>query len=415
MLKNYLKITVAVLLRRKFYTIISLFGISVTLLVMIVLAGFLDYFFAANYPDVNRDRSMYISYLVMRSSKTPGIFSGSDLSLYFIQKYVMKLQTPEKIAIVSRPELLTFYFKNKKTKTAIKTTDGNFWEVTKFDFLEGKPYTQQSIENNESVIVINDNMRDEYFGKGVSCVGKKIEIRGAMYRVEGVVRGCPTTSFDVAADIYKPYQKEKKGLEGDGLWGTFTVIIVAKNKEDLPKIVTEWADIIARVKPPKGDETHDIIEASIDPFFNYFMSNYGPMFVDHKGQRTIFYSALVIFFVLFMSLPAINLVNINLNRMMDRCSEIGVRKAFGASSKSLVGQFVLENIFLTILGGFIAIILAMLFFHYFNQSNIVPYSDMHINWTVALIAFSLSFFFGLVSGVFPAWKTSKLQIVEALK
>ena len=51
-----------------------------------------------------------------------------------------------------------------------------------------------------------------------------------------------------------------------------------------------------------------------------------------------------------MLLPAVNLVNLNISRIMERASEIGVRKAFGASSRTLVGQFVVENLVLTLVG-----------------------------------------------------------------
>ena len=53
------------------------------------------------------------------------------------------------------------------------------------------------------------------------------------------------------------------------------------------------------------------------------------------------------------------LVNINITRIMERSSEIGVRKAFGASSKTLVYQFIVENMILTFLGGIIGIVLSM--------------------------------------------------------
>ena len=52
-----------------------------------------------------------------------------------------------------------------------------------------------------------------------------------------------------------------------------------------------------------------------------------------------------------MLLPTVNLVNLNVSRMMERASEIGVRKAFGASSRTLVGQFVVENVALSLIGG----------------------------------------------------------------
>ena len=62
--------------------------------------------------------------------------------------------------------------------------------------------------------------------------------------------------------------------------------------------------------------------------------------------------------LLFMLLPTINLVNINISRIMERSSEIGVRKAFGASSSTIIGQFIVENIFLTLLGGLLGFVLS---------------------------------------------------------
>ena len=54
--------------------------------------------------------------------------------------------------------------------------------------------------------------------------------------------------------------------------------------------------------------------------------------------------------LLFMLLPALHLVNLNIGRIEERTSEIGVRKSFGASTPTLVGQFVAENVLLTLIG-----------------------------------------------------------------
>src|SRR6185295_18659181 len=79
--------------------------------------------------------------------------------------------------------------------------------------------------------------------------------------------------------------------------------------------------------------------------------------------------------LLFMLLPAINLVNINLSRILERSSEIGVRKAFGATSGTLVGQFVVENVFLTLLGGLLGWILCAAALAVLNGSGLIPYAD----------------------------------------
>jgi cell division protein FtsX len=59
--------------------------------------------------------------------------------------------------------------------------------------------------------------------------------------------------------------------------------------------------------------------------------------------------------LLFMLLPALNLVNLNTGRIMERSTEIGVRKAFGATSMQLAGQLVVENVLLCLAGGLIGL------------------------------------------------------------
>jgi putative ABC transport system permease protein len=67
------------------------------------------------------------------------------------------------------------------------------------------------------------------------------------------------------------------------------------------------------------------------------------------------------------------------------------------------------------MGGLIALILSVGFIYWFNQSQLIPYSDLSIDWKVLAAAFILSLIFGLMSGVYPAWRMSKLPVVEALK
>src|SRR5215212_6516490 len=100
MLKNYFKIAIAVLKRRKFFTFISLFGISFTLTILIVMTAFVDNLVSANYPEVNRDRSLYISTLVQKDTKHNGTMNN-PASFYYLSHYVSTLKTPAKVAISS--------------------------------------------------------------------------------------------------------------------------------------------------------------------------------------------------------------------------------------------------------------------------------------------------------------------------
>ncbi|MEY3238671.1 MAG: hypothetical protein RIR11_109 [Bacteroidota bacterium] len=393
--------------RRKFYTFISLFGISFTLLVLIVLASFLDHLLGPNYPEARRDRTIYIQLSEKRNS-VKGWTNSGPMSFSFAQKYVKTLKTPEKVAIASTPNTINTYIGGKKLKLWFKHTDAEFWEVTDFEFLEGKPYTQREIDNNEYGIVINDGTRDNCFGKGASAVGKTMEVDNVTYRVIGVVRGCPITRMMVSSDIYLPYNTSKGNLKDPGEIGSFMAQILARQASDIPTIQAEYADVVSKVVLEKTEDEYDTFKSDADTQLGLFTKIF-------TNGRSSFYILIILFAFLFMLLPAINLVNINISRMMERASEIGIRKAFGASKKTLTMQFIIENILLTVMGGVLALVLSLGVLYFINHSGLIAYADLHINWMVALLAFLVSLIFGLMSGVYPAWRMSKLQVAEALK
>jgi putative ABC transport system permease protein len=115
-----------------------------------------------------------------------------------------------------------------------------------------------------------------------------------------------------------------------------------------------------------------------------------------------------------MLLPALNLINLNASRILERASEIGVRKAFGASSRALLGQFLIENVVLTLVGGALGIALSGVALEILNRSGVIPYAQFALNVRIFLYAMVLTVLFGVLSGAYPAWKMSRLHPVEAL-
>jgi putative ABC transport system permease protein len=92
-----------------------------------------------------------------------------------------------------------------------------------------------------------------------------------------------------------------------------------------------------------------------------------------------------------------------------------VRKAFGASSWTLVGQFVVENVVLTLVGAAVGLLFAALALSAINASGVIPYAHLGLNVRVFLYGLSIALFFGLFSGVYPAWRMSRLHPVKALR
>ena len=118
---------------------------------------------------------------------------------------------------------------------------------------------------------------------------------------------------------------------------------------------------------------------------------------------------------LFVLLPTLNLINLNISRIMERSAEIGVRKSFGATSKDILYQFIFENIILTLIGGVIGFLFALLIINMINSSQILEHSTLMFNYKIFFVSLLICFAFGILSGVIPAYRMSKLAIVNALK
>jgi putative ABC transport system permease protein len=407
MLKNYFKIAIAVFKRRKFFTFISLFGISFTLTILIVLTAFIDKVINDNYPDRKRDRSLYVNKMTERGDQS---YNGEALSFYFLDHYVRRLKTPVKLAISSDYRGTNTYVNNKKISISYKYTNADYWDVTEYDFLEGKPFTKQQIANAERVAVISADIKRAYFGDVPSVVGKYIEADNVQYRVCGVVKNVPVTLYMLYSDIYLPYTVSKTDYNSNtGYRGGYYGILLAASSADVPKMKKEFEQMVKKL--PMSSKEYNKIYCPAETFIPAYLNTGN----EDKSGLVYALTAIAIFVLLVMLLPTLNLININITRIMERSSEIGVRKAFGASSQTLVYQFIVENIILTILGCLIGIILSLIVLKVLNNASLIPNLELTLNFTVLSVGLLTCLIFGLLSGVYPAWRMSRLNVVDALK
>lgn len=408
MLKNYFKIALAVLKRRKFFTFISLFGISFTLTILMVATAFMDKILSPDYPDYKRTRSLYVSTMEYKNTKE-GWMNRSDVSFYFFEHYVSTLKTVQKMAISSNAKASNAYVNNKKLVIEYKYTNADYWNVLEYRFLEGKAFQQREIDNAELVAVISEETKKAYFGDAKAVIGKYISADNINYRVIGVVENVSKTLHNFSGDMYLPYtiSKDYKNID---LMGSYNAVLLAKNDADVPKMKKEFDQMVKKLPLPKD---FDKIYCNADPFFANITRRIAGDGTSNGLTKVV--SIVSLFILLFLLLPTINLVNINITRIMERSSEIGVRKAFGASSKTLVYQFIVENLILTFLGGIIGIILSLIVIHLINGANLISNMRLSMNFTVLFYSLIACIFFGLFSGVYPAWRMSKLNVVKALK
>ncbi|MCB0629070.1 MAG: FtsX-like permease family protein [Saprospiraceae bacterium] len=410
MLKNYLKIAWKVFGRNKFFTFVSLFGISITLAILIVVTTFMDHLFSPKYPETNRDRCTFVRQVELTNDDESSMMISAG-SFYFLDRYVKKLKTPEMVAIASNSFTSNAFVEGRKLPLQFVYTCENFWKVNEFQFLSGEPYSRQHIDDNQYVVVITDATRDAYFGEGQQAVGQWIEVDKTRFKVIGVVKSVPAYQNFTYSDIYAPYNTSKKNLQEYGFTGDYIAALMAHDKSDIPAIQAEFDEMAAGIKIPRSEDLY-VLNVYTDTYLGVITRH---LFRSDKSEVGLFYALLIGAMLLFMLLPALNLINLNSSRIMERAPEIGVRKAFGATSSVLTVQFIVENILLSIIGGVFGLILAWIILRGFEATNWIKHADLSINLKVFFIGFLITVIFGFMSGVLPARRMSKMQIVNAIK
>lgn len=407
-MRTTLKLALKILLRRKFFTAVSLLGIVLTLTVLTVSVALLDHVFAPQPPETRLDRTLGIWMLALEGEhwRRTG-FAGWA----FLDRYARDLPGVEVMTVFSLPATGLSFVDGAKVRSFVKRTDGAFWRALDFEFVEGGPYSDAEAEAGSLVAVINETSRARLLGGG-PAVGRTVEVDGQRFRVVGVVPDVPIVRLASFADVWVPLATQRSDSWRQEIVGGLAALLVAHDKADFPQIQAEVERRIATVQLP--DPAHfQRLRGGADTHFEALSRALFDDYAQRRSGRLAGILALAAF--AFMLLPALNLVNLNLSRILERASEIGVRKAFGASSWALVGQFLVENLVLTLIGGLVAFAVSAGILAAVNASGLIPYAELAVNHRVFAAGLGLALVFGVLSGVVPAWRMSRLAPAMALQ
>ena len=412
MFYNYLKIAFKVLLRRKFFTFISLFGISFTLVVLIVFSAMMENAVSVVKPESRVDRCLTIHTLRFSHVDRPTRSWFSSPGYKFLDRHVRTLPGVEAVAVYSNTRRVAAYVAGAKPELNLKRTDGVYWRIMDFDFLEGAAYSQEDEARGRFVAVINQATRDQYF-RGESAVGKTISVDGQRFQVVGVVKNVPVYRDRPYSDVWVPISTAKSSNYRDQLLGGFEAAVLAPDRAAMPMIKAAFQQTLKQIDFP-DPKNWNIAFSAADTQIEWVVRQFNHTWDRDPGVAKMAFTVLAAI-LLFMLLPAVNLININVSRIMERASEIGVRKAFGATSRTLTMQFLIENLILTTIGGALGFLGSFFILRWISRSGLIPYADFHVNMKVFLAGLVFTLFFGVFSGVYPAWRMSRLNPVSALK
>ncbi|MCA1855079.1 ABC transporter permease [Massilia oculi] len=412
MLRNYLLTAWKVFMRRKLFTAINLACIVLTLIVLMVITAMLETAFFPKGVEGKSDRMLQVA-LMRLDSKDGHRTSHLLLGYKLIDKYLKPLQGAERVSAVTIPETVAVYQDQRVTELQMRRADADYWKVLDFRLLAGRLPTPDDDIAGRSVAVLNQTSARKLFsGEAGSAIGQRIDVGGRNFEVIGVVGD--ELHLNAYADIWAPITSLASTDYREQLSGTFNALILARSPADLPRIRQQVEHIARSMQtddPKEWVSAHFWADSKLDLFARTVFHRY----LDRDSGAGRLVAIIVGAMLLFMLLPALNLVNLNTGRIMERRSEIGVRKAFGATSGQLAMQLVIENILLCLAGGVVALAATAGVLHWIENAGLIPYLKVDMDLAVFGYGLLAASVFGVLSGVLPAWRMSRLDPVHALK
>lgn len=435
----YVRQAFALIKEDKQFSFIYIAGTAVAIASAMVVALVLHIRMGNIYPEVNRDRTIYVGSNFTRSD---GEYIGySGYSPQAVEEMFSKLECAEVVSAVIGPEYV-FHFTvckeigQQEVSVSPKFTDPNFFRLYEFKFVEGKSYNEKNLKNADRCVVITDALARKLYGTTQGVVGQSMQLDYLPYRVVGVVKEVSPLLKDSSADIYMPYTVEDQWarLQDDrvGYVGSMEVRVLLKKGYTREMLMDELepykAKYLSMLKSTTGEDWNWYIQ--VRPHWRKVLNYFGEEVNDASMTDLLANLSIpALFMLLLLLLPAINLSGMVSNQMEARVAEMGIRKAFGAKKRVLLNEVIQENLVLTLCGGIVGYLLSWLFITavrnsavfllLFNREedpveNVSLQLDMFFTPTLFLIAFVCCAVLNLMAALIPAWTSLKKPIVESL-
>lgn len=417
MLKNYFKIAIAVLLRRKFMTFVNLFGTVLTLTVLVVAFALFDSIASPRGAERRHDHVLGVEGVMLTNGTTRSAW-GSSVGKAFHDRFVAPMSTPDLVSYATTATVGTSYLDGRKITRQVRRTDAAYWRILDFDLRAGRLLSADDVDSGRFVAVINEATAAIYFPEG-SPVGKSFVIDRRSFEVVGVVGNEPETSRLAFADVWVPLTAtDSSAYEQEWLAGGLSLLYVDDPARREP-MRAEFRAGLARFEYTPDPNAYDKASAQATTTFEDIafraLNELDAVSFSTPPATYVsqFVGAAIFVALLFMALPAINMTNLNIGRILERAPEIGLRKATGASIRVLVGQFVFESMVLAAISGVLALAIAPLVLGVLN--DVFAYGQLRLNGATFVAGLVFVVVFGVLSGLYPACKMARLEPAAALR
>ncbi len=317
-----------------------------------------------------------------------------------------KRDVPNAVAVAAYSKGFgTAEWKSETYSTSLTGTTASHLEVMGGDLKEGRFFNSQEEKRFSRVAVLGSDVRDELLGQS-DAVGQKVKINDYTFDIIGVMeeRGVVVME-DYDDQIFIPVKTAQR-MSGVNYVGFIRLKVdseerVSQTEEDVKMVLRERHDI----KDQSGRNDDFMVKNTAQAL---------AMITEITNSLRYF---LAIMAGMSLVVGGIGIMNIMFISVTERTREVGLRKALGANNSHILGQFLTEAIFVTIIGGIIGIILGVIISFVISVgAHLFGYEwDFIISLSSIILALFVSSAVGLFFGFYPAFKASKLNPIKALR
>lgn len=344
--------------------------------------------------------------VVPASSNRGGIHSGRGgfptLTMQDMQA-VKKVKNVVNVAPLVASNFQVVYGANN-WNTKVYGTNTEYLPINDAEISKGSMFTERDVYAGSPFAVIGKTIVDKLFPYGENPLGKDIRIKGIPFKVIGILeeKGADNAGNDRDDIILLPVKAFKSRLTSNRFPDRVSIFFItfddAKNMKIVERRIQTLLEIRHKISP------------EMDPDFEIVNLTEIVQKISMIGLILTILLSSVASISLFVG--SIGIMNMMLTSVTERTKEIGIRKAIGAPNKSILFQFLIESILISLIGSFVGMLLGIglsqLGSHIFNKE--VPISVLTI-----VVSIFAAVFVGVVSGIVPAIKATKLNPIDALR
>ena len=387
-------------LRSLLATLGVLIGVSSVVACMSILEGFSNDL-------LKRFRSLgaNVVFVFPETARVEGRPVGAAQTLVLEDMDLLLRELPDSIDRIA-PEAAgaaTIKRFQKPLDVALVATSAAYFEIHEYKAAVGRVFSKaESDSPDATVLLLGAKVAEKLFG-GTEAVGQTVKLGGVSYRVVGVMEKRGSLGFLNADEtVFIPIQAGLKRFFNRKWLNRLT--IAAKHPDQIEELQNQLKRVLRKA--------HNIRAGQPDDFVVFNQE-------EALQQVTQF---MLIFKVVFYSIAGISLVvggigimNIMLVSVTERTREIGVRMAVGARRGDILVQFLVEALFISLLGGALGLLLGTMFADVMERVLRLLEFRTEINATVILWSLATATVVGVCSGLYPAFKASRLDPVDALR